>query len=148
MSSTRRGQRLSRLTLFLAPVAAVLLGVSIFGAMNSVDLASVYPFATTGLWLIAGAAAGTLGILLVLLGTVLLLWSRPRRIAGLALAVAVVMPMLTVAVSALIGIEAIKANATQSLRADNALVLHGLDALASWDIDVSSVRELLPRPGG
>ena len=140
-----RGRTLARLALVSAVAAALVLGGSSYLALASVHLLSPHPLAEAGGWLVLLAAAAVGSLSAFGLAALALLWCRPRLLAGLALAASILLPVLTVAVGATLGIGAAQQNLTADLAQEPAAAADlAVDALDAWEIDAPwPVRELL-----
>lgn len=139
-----RGRGFGRFTLAVAVLAAGTLGVSAFGALVMVDLGSLHPFEATLGWLTLFAVAMAAALVGLLLSVVALFVCRPRVLALAALTASLVLPVLAVWFSTGAGVAALKANIANDLTTDMRVVGRTLDALETWQVDVSPVRALLP----
>ncbi len=125
--------------------AALVLGGSSYLALASVHLISPHPLAEAGGWLVLLAAAAVGSLAAFGLAALALLWCRPRLLAGLALAASILLPVLTVAVGATLGVGAAQQNLAADLAREPAAAADlAVDALDAWEIDAPGpVRELL-----
>jgi hypothetical protein len=120
-----RGERvprlLRRLATGLAVVGALMLGVFSYLALAAVGAMAAFVLAILALWR-----------------------SRPRRKAGLALAVSILLPAITTTAGVLLGIDVAKQNLAADMRAGISAANYAVDAADAWDLDVPEpVRDLL-----
>jgi hypothetical protein len=139
-----RGRRFGWFTLAVAVLAAGTLGVSAFGALAMVDLGSLHPFEATMGWLTLFAVALAAALVGVLLSVVALFACHPRAVALTALVASLALPVLSVWLATGAGVATLKANIAHDLTTDMRVVGRTLDALETWQVDVSPVRALLP----
>lgn len=140
-----RAQGFGRLTIGAAVVTAGVMGIALFGALDSVDLGSLDPFGATVGWLVLfGFAVGGAAFAL-LLSVVALVRCRPRTTGVLALVSSLALPALAVWLALGAGVAVLKSHVATDLATDMGVVSRGLDVLEAWHVDVTPLRTLLPR---
>lgn len=141
---TVRGRGLGRFSLAVAVLAAGALGVGAFGALAAVDLSSLHPFQPTWGFLTLFAVASAAAVLALLLSVVALFACRPRAVALMAVTASLVLPVAAVWLAVGAGVAVLKGNVARDLTTDARVVARALDVLETWQVDVTSLRSLLP----
>lgn len=95
---------MSWLALGLALVAAVGVGVGIFQALASIDFAAI-GLGTARHWMTVVALSLCIALVALAVGIVAALRTRPRTLAGLAIAASVVLPLIAMILGAKLGLD-------------------------------------------
>jgi MFS family permease len=138
-----RGRGLAVLSLAAAAIVAALLGTTAYLALDAVQVVSFDPLGRAWGWILAFGIAAAAAVGVLVLALVALVWCRPRRVAGLALAASLVLPVLAVALAGTVGFAVAKQHAAADLTADGGLVDSAADVVQSWNVDVGPFRGLL-----
>lgn len=89
----RRAQWLAKSALVLAVFTAAVVGLCLFLGLYSVRLSAAAPVDTAAFWLVTLAIAAAAALAVLLFAVLALLVCRPRRVAGLAVLAALVLPI-------------------------------------------------------
>ena len=141
----RRGRLLARAALAVVLLAAAACGTGVFGALSATDVVSVDPVGPAIGWIVLAVAGMVGGVAGFLLAVVAVAWCRPRLLAAVALAAAVVLPAGAVTIGAVAGWAALKLHVAQDLSGDApVLAAAGRDLLDAFGVS-GPLRELLGR---
>lgn len=138
-----RGRGLARFTLLAAVGCALSAGFACYRAWDAVDVLSAHPVAGPLTWIVVLAVALLAALVVVLVALVALLRCRPRRVAALALACSLVLPVVSVWVSFQLGLDAARRHAETALAADGGVADRGAALLAQWGVEAGPGRDLL-----
>ena len=139
-----RGQVLSWTAMILAIGLSVLMGLSVYGALSSLDVTSLRSLGRVSDWLTVPIVALVALVATLVMAVIALFRARPRLVATLAVLLTLVLPVVAVLVGVKLGASALVAHASEAAtRAGSDVPGYVLAMLAEQGVDVGPLRSLI-----